>query len=66
MKLPPEGNLDNWNPGSGSTQMLANNSLLSTEAKDNPDSINATNTLERFNGKAKKPSGPFGTQGQEF
>lgn len=61
------GGLDDWNPGPGGAanagKMAA---LMNTEAKDNPDSINATNELKRFQGKAKTPSGPFGTQGQEF
>lgn len=61
------GGLDNWDPGAGGAydgkKMAA---LMNTEAKDNPDSINATNKLERFEGKSKKPSGPFGVQGQEF
>lgn len=62
-----DGGLDNWNPGPGgaaSPQKMA--ALMSTEAKDNPDSINATNELKRFQGKATTPKGPLGTQGQEF
>lgn len=62
-----EGNLDNWNPGAGGTDSPSKRAqLLSTEAADDPDCINGTNKLERFNGKAKTPSGPFGVQGQEF
>ena len=64
------GGLDNWNPGNGGganpAKMAA---LLSTEAKDNPDSINGTNKLANFSktyGSSKKPKGLFGTQGQEF
>jgi hypothetical protein len=60
------GGLDNWSPSSGSTSTSQNRGLLATEAKDNPDSINGTNELKRFQGKAKKPSGPLGAQGQEF
>lgn len=65
--VPPMKGLDSWNPGAGGTDSPAKRAqLLSTEAHDNPDSINATNKLERFEGKAAKPKGPFGTQGQEF
>lgn len=61
------GPLDNWNPGEGGSDSPAKKAqLLSTTAHDNPDSINATNKQERFQGKATKPKGPFGTQGQEF
>ena len=60
------GGLDNWTPSSGSTSTSQNRALLGTDAKDNPDSLSPTNDLKRFQGKAKKPSGPFGTQGQEF
>lgn len=62
-----DGGLDNWDPGAGGQYNAAKAAqLMSTEAKDNPDSINATNKLVRFQGKAKTPSGPLGTQGQEF
>lgn len=61
------GGLDDWDPGQGGAENISKSAaLMNTEAKDNPDSINATNKLERFRGKAKTPSGPFGTQGQEF
>lgn len=59
------GGLDDWDPGPGG-KASDSKALLNTEAKDNPDSFNATNKLERFNGKPTKPKGPFGTQGQEF
>lgn len=66
MKVPGiNGGLDNWDPGAGGSE-TENKALLNTEAKDNPDSINATNELKRFEGKSKKPKGPFGLQGQEF
>lgn len=64
---PMNGSLDNWNPGAGGAfDPKKAATLMSTEAHDNPDSINATNNLVRFQGKAVKPKGPFGTQGQEF
>lgn len=61
------GGLDDWTPAEGGVDSLKKKeTLLSTEARDNPDNLNATNALKRFNGTAKKPKGPFGTQGQEF
>jgi len=61
------GGLDNWNPGAGGMDSPSKRAaLLSTEAKDNPDTFGATNELKRFQGKSTKPKAPFGTQGQEF
>lgn len=39
---------------------------LSTVAKDNPDTFNATNDQKQFVGKKGTPSGPFGLKGREF
>lgn len=63
------GGLDNWNPGPGGAfDPKKAAALMSTEAHDNPDSINATNKLERFDKStgSGKPKGPFGTQGKMF
>ncbi len=40
--------------------------LFSTEAKDQPDNMSATNEQKAFLGKSGKPKGPFGVQGREF
>ena len=60
------GGLDNWSPSAGSTSTSQNRALLGTEAKDNPDSLSPNNDLKRFQGKARKPTGKLGAQGQEF
>lgn len=62
----PTGSVANWNPGAGSTTPTKNSALMNTEAKDNKDSINATNELKEFVGGKGKPSGPYGLQGKEF
>lgn len=62
-----KGSMAGWNPGSGKGKNQGSiDKLMSTEAKDNPSSISATNELKPFVGKSKKPSGPFGVQGKEF
>lgn len=67
MSTPRKGSVSGWNPGSGKGKNQGSiDKLMSTEAKDHPDSINGTNELKAFSGKAKKPSGPFGIQGKEF
>lgn len=59
--------MSDFNPGPGKGKNQGSiDKLMSTEAKDNPSSISATNDLKAFNGKARKPGGPFGTQGKEF
>ena len=62
----PTGSVANWNPGAGSTSPTKNTALMNTEARDNKDSINATNELKEFVGGNGKPKGPYGLQGKEF
>lgn len=55
----------NWNPGPGGAEK-SNAKLFSTEAKDSPAAVTGSNELKQFEGKARKPKGPFGLKGKEF
>lgn len=62
---PKDGSISNWNPGAGGTTVTGPK-MMGTTAKDDPESVSATNTLKQYEGKNKKPSGPFGVRGKEF
>lgn len=55
--------VSNWKP---STPKNKRTELLEPNAKDHPETFNATNSLEQWNGKGGKPKGPFGQQGKNF
>jgi hypothetical protein len=63
--MPSKDGLANWNPGAGKPKS-DNNKLFNTEAKDAPETTDATNELKPFIGKSGKPPGPFGIKGREF
>lgn len=62
---PPVGSIKNWNPGQGGSD---NNTakLMSTEAKDSVETMNATNEQKEWVGGNGTPKGPFGAKGKEF
>lgn len=44
----------------------ATNKLMSPNAKDDPETLSATNEQKAWIGGSGKPSGPFGQQGKNF
>lgn len=63
----PLHDIANWNPGAGGVDSDAKKvKLFSTEAQDDPATMNATNEQKRWVGKGGKPKGPFGIRGQQF
>jgi len=44
----------------------SNEKLMSTKARDNADSLSATNEQKQYVGKGGKPSEPLGKKGRNF
>lgn len=65
LSKPKTGSIMNWQPGAGGTAVTGPK-MMGTTAKDDPETVSSTNELKQFEGKRKKPQGPFGLKGKEF
>lgn len=55
--------VSNWQP---TEPTKTNQSLMKSNAKDNPDTFGATNELKQWVGGKGKVQAPFGKMGREF
>jgi len=56
--------VSNWKPSTPSSDSVKK--MLSPNAHDAKDTVDATNTLDQYEGKSGAPKGPFGKKGKLF